>query len=333
MWDYVRVNSYGIDAMKKVPVNAANPVDVAMAAAIILDETTGNPSMLAQRKQYYERHQLQVRNRSYDDGWVGLVASLLPHCERLRQWRAAGYGQWYVIPAYRSNNGTSDRICFRLDKIGYRCTTVPASMLSPIDSRNGFSAEQVEEWITSGAVQTELGGGSAANPGGKRGVRECTNWWCKEMITGRNLARHVKKCEERHAAGRVFAAPKYSVSKNSASKLAAREHADFSKVSCLCLQLPPRSSGKTAATADSELLRLLAAGRGPPDGNRGRGSVPVRGKSGTGTGESPRFRTNRGRGGGSVPAPGQIGDGLGRPVPVPRQIGDRDRTGTGVSAP
>jgi hypothetical protein len=61
-------------------------------------------------------------------------------------------------------------------------------------------------------------------------------------------------------------------------------------------------------------------GRGPPDGNRGRGSVPVPAKSGTGTGESPpgRFRTNRrgrGRPGGSVPVPGQIGD---RPRDGPR---------------
>jgi hypothetical protein len=44
----------------------------------------------------------------------------------------------------------------------------------------------------------------------------------------------------------------------------------------------------------------IGAGRGTPDGNRGRGSPspsricqPVPGKSGTGTGESPRFRTNR----------------------------------------
>jgi hypothetical protein len=69
----------------------------------------------------------------------------------------------------------------------------------------------------------------------------------------------------------------------------------------------------------------MGPGRGPPDGNRGRGSVPVPGKSGTGTGERPRFRTNRGRGRGSVPVPGQIGDG--RPVPVPGQIGDGDGDG------
>ena len=44
----------------------------------------------------------------------------------------------------------------------------------------------------------------------------------------------------------------------------------------------------------------IGAGRGTPDGNRGRGSPspsricqPVPGKSGTETGESPRFRTNR----------------------------------------
>jgi hypothetical protein len=77
-------------------------------------------------------------------------------------------------------------------------------------------------------------------------------------------------------------------------------------------------------------------GRGPPDGNRGRGSVPVPDKSrgdgdrrGMGTGERPRFRTNRGRevfgDGGASPPPGQIGDG--RPVPVPDLSGDGNGDG------
>jgi hypothetical protein len=209
------VNTLGRDAVAKVI--AAHAVDVEMAAAIIADEN--NLSMLPQRKQYIQRHKEQS---DYDDGYVILQASLLPHCTRVREWKAAGHGEWLFVPTWALCNRQSQSDRIRLNNYGYRSTRVPASMLSRIDSRNGFSAEQVEEWITSGAVQTALGGGSAANPGGKRGVRECTNWWCKEMVTGRNLARHVTKCEQRHAAGRVLAAPNNTLSKNSASKLAAR---------------------------------------------------------------------------------------------------------------
>jgi hypothetical protein len=209
------VNTLGRDAMEKL--NAANPVDVALATAILLDET--NPSMLARRKEYYERHQQQVRKRSYDDGWVLLVAHLLPHCERLRQWRAAGRGQWYVVPSFTNNNGatnfTADRMGVR-SRMSYRCTTVPASMLSRIHgsslSSAGFSAEQVEEWISKGAVHSPLGGGSAQDAKSGR-LKECTNSWCTRMITADNLQRHVRDCAKRHAAGKELAAPRNSLSK------------------------------------------------------------------------------------------------------------------------
>ncbi len=54
----------------------------------------------------------------------------------------------------------------------------------------------------------------------------------------------------------------------------------------------PTSTKATSYSVDCWLPLVLDAGRGPPDGNRGRGSVPVPAKSGMGTGESPRFRTN-----------------------------------------
>jgi hypothetical protein len=69
---------------------------------------------------------------------------------------------------------------------------------------------------------------------------------------------------------------------------------------------------------------------------------PSRGPVGTGPGERPRFRTNRGRGRGSVPDPGQIGDEGPRAVPRGRPRANRGRpranrgrprgTGTGMSA-
>jgi hypothetical protein len=220
---HLQLNTRGRDAVAEV--TAADPVDVEMAAAIIADEN--NLSKLPQRKQYIQRHKKQL---DYDDGFVILQAILLPHCTRVRKWKAAGHGEWVFVPTWGSTRRSSniinnDRIT--LHHYGYRCASVPASMLSPIDqdSRNGFSAEQVEEWIASRAVRTGLGGGSpqAEKPGGKRGdIKECTNSWCKEMITRKNFARHVTKCAERHAAGRVLAAPRRSLSKNTASKLAAR---------------------------------------------------------------------------------------------------------------
>jgi hypothetical protein len=219
---HLQLNTRGRDAVAEV--TAADPVDVEMAAAIIADEN--NLSKLPQRKQYIQRHKKQL---DYDDGYVILQAILLPHCTRVRKWKAAGHGEWVFVPTWGSSRGGSNNINndrISLHRYGYRCASVPASMLSPNDhfSRNGFSAEQVEEWIASGAVRTGLGGGSAQaeKPGGERGVKECTNSWCKEMITGRNLARHVKKCKERHAAGGVLASPRCSLSKNTASKLAAR---------------------------------------------------------------------------------------------------------------
>ena len=68
---------------------------------------------------------------------------------------------------------------------------------------------------------------------------------------------------------------------------------------------------------------ILEAGRRTPDGNRGRGSVPVPGKSGTGTGELSQ----------SVPDSGKSGTGTGtgarRPVSAPcfnrRMLGNGHR--------
>jgi hypothetical protein len=47
---------------------------------------------------------------------------------------------------------------------------------------------------------------------------------------------------------------------------------------------------------DSEPDTRARTPRRAPDGNRGRGSVPVPDSSGTGTGERPRFWTNPSRG-------------------------------------
>jgi hypothetical protein len=81
----------------------------------------------------------------------------------------------------------------------------------------------------------------------------------------------------------------------------------------------------------------IEAGRGPPDGNRGRGSVPV-----------PAFRLEIGDGdGGESPIPDKSGTGTGErprrgppgksgtdaPSPSPDKWGAGTGTGTGVSAP
>jgi hypothetical protein len=197
----LQVTAKGTDAMTKV--HAAHRDDVAMAAAIIADES--NSSMLPQRKEYCLRHQLQVSNGSFDPGYALLEASLVEHCKRVRELRAANNGEWYVVLTWgkstwggmsTSDRMQSDRIC--LQYCGYRCATVPESMLSTrgTSNQNGFQPEQVEEWLRNGAVQTARGGGSeqAAKPGSKRPEKPCPNWWCGRGQSGANYSRHVKDC-------------------------------------------------------------------------------------------------------------------------------------------
>jgi hypothetical protein len=87
------MTALGSDAM--ATVRAADRVDVDTAAAIIADEN--NPSMLALRREYYRRHQLQVSNGSFDAGYVLLQAALVEHCKRVRELRAADNGEWFRL--------------------------------------------------------------------------------------------------------------------------------------------------------------------------------------------------------------------------------------------
>jgi len=192
-------------------VKAADPADVAMAAAIIADES--NSPCLELRKQYCERHRQQLRLGSFDDGYVVVLVSLLPHCRRVRELRVAGRGQWYGVPSWdtHTSEGRSDRFRLQMSGFVYRCETVPASMLSSWRSSNtrhklpnGYSAEQVEAWVKNEPEQTALGGAQAAKGGSRRPDKPCTNWWCKRMVSYTNFAAHVRECTNANAEGRVL---------------------------------------------------------------------------------------------------------------------------------
>jgi hypothetical protein len=191
-------------------VRAADRVDVAMALAVIGDDT--NRIMLAERKLYLQRHEQQLRIGSHDDGCALLVQALLGPCKRLRELRAAGCGAWYGHPNWKStggSSGSSGRI--RLNSISYRCDTVPDSLITVQGNESrGFSAEQLDQWHRQWAAQTALEGAQAAKPGGKppkqcsnseRPPKQCTNSWCERKIAYAGFARHVRECKAMHAKG------------------------------------------------------------------------------------------------------------------------------------